>query len=43
MEVIDKQDTAQLKKILADMHSADIAELCDTLDAEDARDRKSVV
>lgn len=37
MEVIDKQDTAQLKKILADMHSADIAELCDTLDAEDAR------
>jgi magnesium transporter len=37
MEVIDKQDTAQLKKMLADMHSADIAELCDTLDAEDAR------
>lgn len=37
MEVIDKQDTAQLKKILAEMHSADIAELCDTLDAEDAR------
>lgn len=37
MEVIDKQDTAQLKKILVDMHSADIAELCDTLDAEDAR------
>lgn len=37
MEVIDKQDTTQLKKILADMHPADIAELCDTLDADDAR------
>ena len=37
LEVIENQDAAKLKAILDEMHPADIAELCDTLDVEDAR------
>ena len=37
LEVIEKQDAAQLKAILEEMHPADIAELCDELDVDDAR------
>ena len=37
LEVIENQDAVKLKAILEDMHPADIAELCDTLDVEDAR------
>ena len=37
IEVIKSQDSARLKAILEDMHPADIAELCDELDVDDAR------
>ncbi|MBR3658689.1 MAG: magnesium transporter, partial [Bacteroidaceae bacterium] len=37
LEVIKNQDAEKLKAILDEMHPADIAELCDTLDVEDAR------
>lgn len=37
LEVIENQDAVQLKAILNDMHPADIAELCDTLDVDEAR------
>ena len=37
IEVIESKDAAKLKAILDEMHPADIAELCDTLDVEDAR------
>ena len=37
LEVIENQDAEKLKAILDEMHPADIAELCDTLDVEDAR------
>lgn len=36
-EVVEAADNVQLKSMLEDMHPADIAELCDTLDLEDAR------
>jgi len=37
LEVIENQDAVKLKAILEDMHPADIAELCDTLDVDEAR------
>ena len=37
IELIEKKDSEQLKGILNELHPADIAELCDELDAEDAR------
>lgn len=37
LELIEKQDSLALGKILGDMHPADIAELCDELDTEEAR------
>jgi magnesium transporter len=37
LEVIENQDAVKLKAILEDMHPADIAELCDELDVDDAR------
>ncbi len=37
LEVIENQDAVKLKAILEEMHPADIAELCDELDVEDAR------
>jgi len=37
LEVIENQDAVKLKSILEDMHPADIAELCDELDVDDAR------
>ncbi len=37
LEVIENQDAVKLKAILENMHSADIAELCDTLDVDEAR------
>lgn len=37
IEIIENQDAAKLKSILDDMHPADIAELCDLLNVEDAR------
>ena len=36
-ELIEKKDSDQLKYILKDLHPADIAELCNELDAEEAR------
>lgn len=36
-ELIEKEDAAQLKAILSEMHPADIAELCDELDIDEAR------
>lgn len=35
--LIEKEDAAQLKAILSEMHPADIAELCDELDIDEAR------
>jgi magnesium transporter len=37
LELIEKEDAAQLKAILSEMHPADIAELCDELDIDEAR------
>lgn len=37
LELIEKQDSQALSAILEDMHPADIAELCDELDVDDAR------
>ena len=37
LEVIENQDAEKLKAILEDMHPADIAELCDELDVDEAR------
>ena len=37
LEVIESRDAAKLKAILEDMHPADIAELCDELDVDEAR------
>ena len=37
LEVIENQDAVKLKAILEDMHPADIAELCDELDVDEAR------
>ncbi|MBP5646233.1 MAG: magnesium transporter [Bacteroidaceae bacterium] len=37
LEVIENKDAARLKAILEDMHPADIAELCDELDVDEAR------
>ena len=37
LEVIENRDAAKLKAILEDMHPADIAELCDELDVDEAR------
>lgn len=37
IEIIENQDAAKLKIILDDMHPADIAELCDMLNIDDAR------
>ncbi|MGI6219783.1 MAG: magnesium transporter [Bacteroidaceae bacterium] len=34
---IEKQDSGKIKEILANMHPADIAELCDELEVEEAR------
>ena len=36
-ELIEKKDSDQLKEVIKDLHPADIAELCNELDAEDAR------
>ena len=36
-ELIEKNDSDQLKEVIKDLHPADIAELCNELDAEDAR------
>lgn len=36
-ELIEKKDSDQLKEVIKDLHPADIAELCNRLDAEDAR------
>lgn len=37
LELIEKEDAIQLKTILSEMHPADIAELCDELDIDEAR------
>lgn len=37
LELIEKEDASQLKAILSEMHPADIAELCDELDIDEAR------
>lgn len=37
LELIEKEDAIQLKAILSEMHPADIAELCDELDIDEAR------
>lgn len=37
IEIIENQDAVKLKIILDDMHPADIAELCDMLNVDDAR------
>ncbi|MBO5932285.1 MAG: magnesium transporter [Bacteroidaceae bacterium] len=37
LELIEKEDAVQLKAILSEMHPADIAELCDELDIDEAR------
>jgi len=37
IEIIENQDAVKLKNILDDMHPADIAELCDMLNVDDAR------
>lgn len=37
LELIEKEDATQLKAILSEMHPADIAELCDELDIDEAR------
>ena len=37
LEVIENKDADKLKVILEDMHPADIAELCDELDVDEAR------
>lgn len=37
IEIIENQDAVKLKIILDDMHPADIAELCDILNVDDAR------
>lgn len=37
LELIEKEDAAQLKAILSEMHPADIAELCDEIDIDEAR------
>ena len=36
-ELIEKKDSDQLKEVIKDLHPADSAELCNELDAEDAR------
>ncbi len=36
-ELIEQKDSAQLKGLLIDLHPADIAELCDKLEPEEAR------
>lgn len=36
-ELIEQQDAEKLKKLLSGMHPADIAELCDELDVEEAQ------
>ena len=36
-ELIEKKDSDQLKEVIKDLHPAGIAELCNELDAEDAR------
>lgn len=36
-QLIEQKDSEQLKGLLADLHPADIAELCNELDAEEAR------
>ena len=37
LALIERQDTVALTTLLGDMHPADIAELCDELDVDDAR------
>lgn len=37
LELIDRQDAEALKSLLSEMHPADIAELCNTLDIEESR------
>ena len=36
-QLIEQKDSEQLKDLLAGLHPADIAELCNELDAEEAR------
>ena len=36
-ELIEQQEAEKLKELLADLHPADIAELCDELDVDEAR------
>ena len=36
-ELIEQKDAQSIKDLLADLHPADIAELCDKLDVEEAR------
>ena len=36
-DLIENKESEKLKEILKDLHPADIAELCNELDAEDAR------
>ena len=36
-ELIEQKDANAIKELLADLHPADIAELCDELDVEEAR------
>ena len=36
-QLIEQKDSEQLKDLLAGLHTADIAELCNELDAEEAR------
>ena len=36
-ELIEQKEANSIKEILADLHPADIAELCDELDVEEAR------
>ena len=37
LELIEQKDAVRVKELLADLHPADIAELCDELDVEEAR------
>ena len=36
-ELIEQKDAKAIKELLIDLHPADIAELCDELDVEEAR------
>ena len=36
-QLIEQKDSEQLKDLLAGLHPADVAELCNELDAEEAR------